>query len=38
MAQAARDRAVDTFDIDRVVPLYEDYYRQVQERTSLVEA
>lgn len=38
MAQAARDRAVNTFDIDRVVPLYEDYYRQVQERTSLVDA
>ncbi len=38
MAQAARDRAVNTFDIDRVVPLYEDYYQQVQERTSLVEA
>lgn len=38
MAQAARDRAVNTFDIDRVVPLYEDYYRQVQDRTSLVEA
>ena len=38
MAQAARDRAVNTFDIDRVVPLYEDYYREVQERASLVEA
>jgi N-acetyl-alpha-D-glucosaminyl L-malate synthase BshA len=38
MAQAARDRAVNTFDIDRVVPLYEDYYRQVRERTALVEA
>ncbi len=38
MAQAARDRAVNTFDIDRVVPRYEDYYQQVQERTSVVEA
>jgi len=30
MAQAARDRAVDTFDIDRVVPMYERYYEDVE--------
>ncbi|MFB6247373.1 MAG: N-acetyl-alpha-D-glucosaminyl L-malate synthase BshA [Salinibacter sp.] len=30
MAQTARDRAVDTFDIDRVVPMYERYYQEVQ--------
>jgi N-acetyl-alpha-D-glucosaminyl L-malate synthase BshA len=30
MAQAARDRAVDTFDIDRVVPMYERYYEEVK--------
>ncbi|PQJ33873.1 N-acetyl-alpha-D-glucosaminyl L-malate synthase BshA [Salinibacter sp. 10B] len=32
MAEAARDRAVETFDIDRVVPMYERYYKQVQEK------
>jgi N-acetyl-alpha-D-glucosaminyl L-malate synthase BshA len=30
MAAAARERAVETFDIDRVVPLYEDYYERVR--------
>jgi N-acetyl-alpha-D-glucosaminyl L-malate synthase BshA len=30
MAAAARQRAVETFDIDRVVPLYEDYYERVR--------
>jgi glycosyltransferase involved in cell wall biosynthesis len=30
MAQAARDRAVETFDIDRVVPMYERYYEEVR--------
>jgi len=30
MAAAARKRAVETFDIDRVVPLYEDYYERVR--------
>jgi N-acetyl-alpha-D-glucosaminyl L-malate synthase BshA len=30
MAQAARERAVNTFDIDHVVPKYEEYYEQVQ--------
>ncbi len=30
MAQAARDRAVETFDIDRVVPTYEQYYEEVR--------
>ncbi|HKL87946.1 MAG TPA: N-acetyl-alpha-D-glucosaminyl L-malate synthase BshA [Salinibacter sp.] len=32
MAEAARNRAVETFDIDRVVPMYERYYKQVQEK------
>ncbi|MFB6274508.1 MAG: N-acetyl-alpha-D-glucosaminyl L-malate synthase BshA [Salinibacter sp.] len=31
MAAAARTRAVETFDIDRVVPRYEDYYERVRE-------
>ena len=31
MASAARERAVDTFDIDRVVPRYEAYYEQVRD-------
>lgn len=30
MAAAARKRAVETFDIDRVVPRYEDYYERVR--------
>ena len=30
MAAAARRRAVETFDIDRVVPMYEDYYERVR--------
>jgi len=30
MAAAARHRAVDTFDIDRVVPHYEEHYEQVR--------
>jgi N-acetyl-alpha-D-glucosaminyl L-malate synthase BshA len=29
MAAAARTRAVETFDIDRVVPRYEDFYERV---------
>ena len=33
MAAAARTRAVETFDIDRVVPLYEDYYERVRSGT-----
>ncbi len=33
MAAAARKRAVETFDIDRVVPLYEDYYERVRSGT-----
>lgn len=33
MAAAARKRAVETFDIDRVVPLYEEYYERVREAT-----
>ena len=31
MASAARRRAVETFDIDRVVPRYEEYYKRVRE-------
>ena len=31
MAAAARRRAVETFDIERVVPRYEEYYEQVYE-------
>jgi N-acetyl-alpha-D-glucosaminyl L-malate synthase BshA len=34
MAQAARDRAVETFDIDHVVPMYERYYEKVRERAG----
>ena len=34
MAQAARDRAVETFDIGHVVPMYEHYYEEVRERTG----
>jgi glycosyltransferase involved in cell wall biosynthesis len=30
MAAASRRRAVETFDIDRVVPMYEDYYERVR--------
>jgi N-acetyl-alpha-D-glucosaminyl L-malate synthase BshA len=33
MAAAARARAVETFDIDRVVPRYEDYYERVRDGT-----
>ena len=33
MAQASRRRAVDTFDISQIVPLYEDYYATVRERS-----
>lgn len=32
MSRAARTRAVETFDIDRVVPMYESYYQQVLEK------
>lgn len=34
MSAAARERAVETFDIDRVVPKYEDYYQRVQEAAA----
>lgn len=34
MAAAARTRAVETFDIDRVVPRYEEHYEQVREREA----
>jgi N-acetyl-alpha-D-glucosaminyl L-malate synthase BshA len=37
MAAAARRRAVEVFDIDKVVPRYEDYYERVRSE-SLVEA
>jgi N-acetyl-alpha-D-glucosaminyl L-malate synthase BshA len=35
MAQAARDRAIDTFDIDRVVPMYERYYEEVKANATV---
>ena len=35
MAQASRRRAVDTFDISQIVPLYEDYYATVRDRTAV---
>lgn len=38
MSQAARTRAVETFDIDRVVPKYEDYYEQVRSNASVTTA
>lgn len=38
MAEAARARAVDTFDIDRVVPMYEEYYADVRERATVPSA
>jgi len=33
MAEAARQRAVDAFDINQIVPRYEDYYATVRERS-----
>jgi N-acetyl-alpha-D-glucosaminyl L-malate synthase BshA len=38
MAAAARTRAVETFDIDRVVPRYEEYYERVCEAAIPAEA
>jgi len=38
MATAARTRAVETFDIDRVVPRYEDYYERVRGATMPASA
>ena len=35
MAAAARSRAVDTFDIDHVVPMYEQYYETVREHATV---
>ena len=35
MSQASRRRAVDTFDISQIVPLYEDYYATVRDRTAV---
>jgi L-malate glycosyltransferase len=34
MAKAARDRAVDVFDTERIIPLYEAYYDEVLERAA----
>ncbi len=34
---AARQRAVDNFSIDEIVPMYEDYYREVIERGRIRE-
>ena len=38
MAEAARSRAEDTFDIDHVVPNYERYYEEVVEETTVASA
>jgi len=38
MAQAARTRAEEVFDIDTVVPKYEDYYEQVQADATVPQA
>lgn len=38
MAEAARNRAVNVFDINRVVPTYENYYDVVRQRTPLEDA
>jgi len=32
MAKAARKRAVEQFNVDRIVPLYEDYYQRIQQK------
>lgn len=32
MASNARQRAEDTFDLDRIIPRYEEYYEQVREK------
>jgi len=36
MASAARERAEESFDIDRVVPLYERYYESVRSEADVV--
>ncbi len=38
MAEAARQRAMDTFDIDRVVPKYEQYYEEVRAGATVASA
>jgi N-acetyl-alpha-D-glucosaminyl L-malate synthase BshA len=38
MAEAARARAVETFDIDRVVPMYERYYEEVRSDAAVASA
>jgi N-acetyl-alpha-D-glucosaminyl L-malate synthase BshA len=38
MAEAARSRAVETFDIDRVVPTYERYYEDVVDEAAVPSA
>jgi glycosyltransferase involved in cell wall biosynthesis len=37
MSEAARTRAEETFDIDTVVPKYEQYYEQVKADTTVPE-
>ena len=37
MSAASRQRAEDAFDIDKIVPMYEDYYQTVRDR-SMAEA
>jgi len=38
MSEAARTRAVETFDINRVVPMYERYYEEVVGETTVASA
>jgi L-malate glycosyltransferase len=35
MAEASRARAVDVFDVEHVIPAYEQYYREVMEKAAL---
>ena len=35
MAAAARRRAVEEFDAERIIPMYEDYYTEVIEKSAL---
>ena len=34
MAEASRKRAVDVFDVERVIPMYEAYYAEVMEKAA----
>ncbi|MFT5142446.1 MAG: N-acetyl-alpha-D-glucosaminyl L-malate synthase BshA [Rhodothermales bacterium] len=35
MAQASRARAVDVFDVERIIPAYEQHYREVMEKAAV---